>query len=269
MELSPEYDQTRVEFEDEWSRSNIEDLVNTNNYRRAKEERRIYEHYIPKNELILEAGCGLGPKVIYFKKHGFRIIGVDFVHSALQRLKQFDPATRLATCDIHDCPFRDNSFGAYLSYGVVEHFPHGPEEAIKEAYRVLKENGIILMMVPAENFLSRFIHDPNNYLNRLRKNPLIRKFMQKPPLNETHEHDLFMKLHTRREMKDILERIGFEVLVEEPVSHSFSLFMLCELFQKDSLGQTNALAEMLGGLLKKIAPWATANHLLFVGKKLL
>ncbi|SVD02875.1 uncharacterized protein METZ01_LOCUS355729, partial [marine metagenome] len=28
MELSPEYDQTRVEFEDEWSRSNIEDLVN-------------------------------------------------------------------------------------------------------------------------------------------------------------------------------------------------------------------------------------------------
>ena len=269
MELSPEYDQTRVEFEDEWSRSNIEDLVNTNNYRRAKEERRIYEHYIPKNELILEAGCGLGPKVIYFKKQGFRSIGVDFVHSALQRLKQFDPATRLATCDIHDCPFRDNSFGTYLSYGVVEHFPHGPEEAIKEAYRALKEDGIILMMVPAENFLSRFIHDPNNYLNRLRKNPLIRKFLQKPPLNETHEHDLFMKLHTRREMKDILERIGFEVLVEEPVSHSFSLFMLCELFQKDSLGQTNALAEMLGGLLKKIAPWATANHLLFVGKKLL
>jgi len=132
MELSPEYDQTRVEFEDEWSRSNIEDLVNTNNYRRAKEERRIYEHYIPKNELILEAGCGLGPKVIYFKKQGFRIIGVDFVHSALKRLKQFDPATRLATCDIHDCPFRDNSFGTYLSYGVVEHFPHGPEEAIKE-----------------------------------------------------------------------------------------------------------------------------------------
>ena len=71
MELSPEYDQTRVEFEDEWSRSNIEDLLNTNNYRRAKEERRIYEHYIPKNELILEAGCGLGPKVIYFKKYFF------------------------------------------------------------------------------------------------------------------------------------------------------------------------------------------------------
>ena len=93
--------------------------------------------------------------------------------------------------------------------------------------------------------------------------------MQKPPLNETHEHDLFMKLHTRREMKDILERVGFEVLVEEPVSHSFSLFMLCEFFQKDSLGQTNALAEMFGGLLKRIAPWATANHLLFVGKKLL
>ena len=117
MKSNPEYDQTRLEFEDEWSRNKIEDLVHTNNYKRAREERRLYEHYLPKNELILEAGCGLGPKVIYFKKRGFHIVGVDFVHSALKRLKQFDPSTRLAACDIHDCPFPNNSFGAYLNEG--------------------------------------------------------------------------------------------------------------------------------------------------------
>ena len=115
MKSNPEYDQTRVEFEDEWSRSKIEDLISTNDYKRARQERNLYEKYLPKNELILEAGCGLGPKIIYFKKQGFHVIGIDFVQSALKRLKQFDPSTKLAACDIHDCPFPDGSFGAYLS----------------------------------------------------------------------------------------------------------------------------------------------------------
>ena len=267
MKSNPEYDQTRVEFEDEWSRSKIEDLISTNDYKRARQERNLYEKYLPKNELILEAGCCLGPKIIYFKKQGFHVIGIDFVQSALKRLKQFDPSTKLAACDIHDCPFPDGSFGAYLSYGVVEHFPHGPQDAIKEAYRVLKKGGIILMMVPAENFLSRFIHDPNNFLNRLRRHPLVRKIFNKPELDDSMEHDLYIKLHTRQEMCEILKNVGFEVIVEEPVGHSFSLFMLSEIFQKDSLGQTNALAEILGELLKRMFPWGTANHLLFVGKK--
>ena len=267
MEPSSDYEQTRVEFEDEWSRSKIEDLIQTNDYPRAREERRLYEHYLPRDELILEAGCGLGPKVIYFRQQGFRVIGVDFVPSALKRLKEFDPSIPLACCDIHDCPFPDNSFGAYLSYGVVEHFPHGPEEAIREAHRILKPGGILLMMVPAQNFLSRFVHDPDNFLQRLRRNRLLRKLAGKSPMDATHEHDLYMKLHTRQEMREILKRVGFQIMEEEPVSHSFSLFMLCECFQKDPLGQTNALADWLGAFLKKIAPWETANHLLFVGKK--
>jgi SAM-dependent methyltransferase len=262
-----EYDQTRVEFEEEWSRSKIEDLLQTNHYKRAREERRLYEQYLPKDQLILEAGCGLGPKVFYFREQGFNVIGVDFVYTALQRLKSFAPPTPVACCDVHDCPFPDNTFGAYLSYGVVEHFPHGSEEAIKEAYRILQPGGVILMMVPADNFLSRFIHDPDNFLQRLRRNPWVRKILGKPPCDSSHEHDLFMKLHKRREMGGILESVGFQVLVEEPVSHSFSLFMLCECFQKDRLGQTNLAAEVLGGWLKKIAPWGTANHLLFVGRK--
>ena len=53
MKSNPEYDQTRVEFEDEWSRSKIEDLISTNDYKRARQERNLYEKYLPKNELIL------------------------------------------------------------------------------------------------------------------------------------------------------------------------------------------------------------------------
>ncbi|QPJ64837.1 MAG: class I SAM-dependent methyltransferase [Candidatus Nitrohelix vancouverensis] len=267
MDKDPQYEQTRIEFAEEWSRCEIEDLLQTNDYERARAERLLYERFLPKEDWILEAGCGLGPKVLHFRKNGFRVIGVDFVETALHRLKAYAPELPLACCDVHECPFPDNSFGAYLSYGVVEHFPKGPQLAIREAHRLLKPGGVILMMVPADNALSRFIHDPDNALNRLRRNSLIRRLMGKPPLGENHEHDLYMKLHTRTEMRGILKDAGFEIRVEAPVSHSFSLFMLCECFQKNALGETNTAAETLGRWMKRLAPWATANHLLFVGKK--
>lgn len=77
----PEYDQTRVEFEDEWSRSRIEDLLQTNHYPRARAERQLYERYLPKDQLILEAGCGLGRRCfisgIRIQRHrrGFCLFG--------------------------------------------------------------------------------------------------------------------------------------------------------------------------------------------------
>ncbi|HCG73391.1 MAG TPA: 3-demethylubiquinone-9 3-O-methyltransferase, partial [Nitrospina sp.] len=57
----------------------------------------------------------------------------------------------LAQTDVHALPFPKSFFGAYLSYGVVEHFPQGPQQAILEAHRVLKPGGLIFMMVPADN----------------------------------------------------------------------------------------------------------------------
>ena len=44
MKSNPEYDQTRVEFEGEWSRNKIEDLIHTNDYKRARQERNLYKN---------------------------------------------------------------------------------------------------------------------------------------------------------------------------------------------------------------------------------
>lgn len=267
MDFGDQYRQTKVEFEEEWNRNTVAGLMETNHYKRAKEELQYYEDYLPKNELILEAGCGLGPKVLFFREKGYRIVGVDFVFSALSRLKKYAPETRLASCDIHACPFPDNTFGAYLTYGVVEHFPHGCQDAVQEAFRVLKPGGIIIMLVPARNLLSRFIHDPDNLAQKFRRQSWIRKIAGKPERQATEASELYMKLHGRREMREILRKAGFEVLLEKPVSHSFSLYMLCECFHADSRGKTNFLAEWAAWVLKKWVPWESANHLMFVGKK--
>ena len=267
MDLEAVNREVKREFEEEWAGTSVENLLITNQYPRAKEEFACFEKFLPKDDLILEAGCGLGPKLIYFTQKHYSMVGVDYVFSALERVHQHNPNLTLAQTDVHALPFPESSFGAYLSYGVVEHFPQGPQQAILEAHRVLKPGGLIFMMVPADNPLSRFVYDEQNFLHKLRKNGLIRKLMGKPPLQPKDENPSYFKLHGREEMRNILEASKFQIIHEQPMSHSFNLYLGFECFHKDTNGRTNSLAEGLAALLRKILPWSTCNHLLFIGKK--
>jgi ubiquinone/menaquinone biosynthesis C-methylase UbiE len=259
--------EVKREFEEEWESTSVETLLETNQYPRAREEFGYLEEFLPRNELILEAGCGLGPKLLYFEEKDYRIIGVDYVLPALARVKKYNSTVKLAQSDVHCLPFQDDTFGAYLSYGVVEHFPQGPHHAINEAYRVLKPGGLIFMMVPADNFLTRFVYNEQNFLHKLKRMPIVRKIVGKPLLIAKAETPSYFKLHGRNEMKNILETSGFNIIFEKPLSHSFNLYLCCECFHKDSKGRTNLLADALAFLLKKFMPWSTTNHLLFVGRK--
>ncbi|MBT5867631.1 MAG: methyltransferase domain-containing protein [Nitrospinaceae bacterium] len=259
--------EVKREFEEEWENTSVETLLETNDYSRAREEFAYLEKYLPSNDLILEAGCGLGPKLLYFEKNNYKMIGVDYILPALVRVKAYKATVKIAQSDVHCLPFQGDTFGAYLSYGVVEHFPQGPHQAILEAHRVLKPGGLIFMMVPADNFLTRFVYDEQNFLHRIKRIAWIRKIAGKPPLTAKEDNPTYFKLHGRTEMKNILEGSGFNIIFEKPFSHSFNLYLCCECFHKDSKGRTNGFANVLAFLLKKFMPWSTTSHLLFVGRK--
>ena len=107
--------EVKREFEEEWENTSVETLLETNDYPRAREEFACLEKFLPRNELILEAGCGLGPKLLYFKKKNYNIIGVDYVLPALTRVKAYKATVKLAQSDVHSLPFQESIFGAYLS----------------------------------------------------------------------------------------------------------------------------------------------------------
>ena len=267
MDLQAINKDIKREFEEEWEGTSVEALLKTNKYPRTKEEFDCLEKFLPKNDLILEAGCGLGPKLIHFDNKNYQILGIDYIFSALEQVKKYDPNLVIAQSDVHALPFPESTFGAYLSYGVVEHFPQGPQDAIIEAHRVLKPGGLIFMMVPASNPVTQFVYDDQNFLHKLRRNGLVRKLMGKPPLQPQEEHLTYFKLHGRDEMRIILETSKFKIIHEQPMSHSFNLYLGCECFHKDTNGRTNSIAEGLAAALRKFFPWSSCNYLLFIGEK--
>lgn len=116
--------------------------------------------YLPKEGKILDAGCGFGKLVIYLKRLGYNITGIDNNDMAIAKLKEFDSELQVELGDILNIHYPDSTFHAYISMGVIEHFEEGPLPALSEAHRVLKPNGLIFVSVPTVNIIRQIIRRP-------------------------------------------------------------------------------------------------------------
>lgn len=110
--------------------------------------RPLFERYLKPGGLMLEGGCGMGTYVTYYSSRGFKVVGLDFAQKALKTLKKRQPHLALCGGDVSKLPFADGTFDLYYSGGVVEHFEGGADESLREARRVLKGDGTILISVP-------------------------------------------------------------------------------------------------------------------------
>jgi SAM-dependent methyltransferase len=104
----------------------------------------------------LEAGCGLGYWVAALLQRGYDIHGIDFSSALIDQVKNIEQYLPVAFGDALaiDCP--DESFDTYLSFGVVEHRLEGPEPFLREASRVVKPEGKLILTVPGFGPLRQF-----------------------------------------------------------------------------------------------------------------
>ena len=159
----------------------------------------LIERHLPDKGRLLEAGCGLGQYVLLFRERGRAAVGADWSLEALR--SGAGAGAPVAVMDLRALAIASGVVGAYLSLGVVEHDPNGPDAILREAARVVPPGGTLLLSVPYWNGVRRLAAP---YLRRQAR------------LTREAGGEFYQYAFTRRELGVRLAAHGFAVRVFHP-----------------------------------------------------
>ncbi|MBU0568831.1 class I SAM-dependent methyltransferase [bacterium] len=122
-----------------------------------------------KDIKILDAGCGTGKILQSLKDYGFSV-GIDISREAIQFCK-IRGLENISQASVMNLPFRDGAFDLIVSLDVLYHsWVKDDCSTMKEFGRILKEDGMVLITLPAYNFLKsphdKAAHTKHRYTRR-------------------------------------------------------------------------------------------------------
>lgn len=132
----------------------------------------VLEPHLPDRALlILDVGCGAGNMYHHLSRYG-DVIGVEN-HPSPVRVGQ-ERGYDIRRADGRDLPFDENTFDLVSALDVIE---HNVEDVmmLREMYRVLKPGGLVLISVPAFQWLWSFNDELNAHERRYTKGDLEAK----------------------------------------------------------------------------------------------
>jgi SAM-dependent methyltransferase len=239
-------DPSDAEWQDFWRGHSVESEIAMADFYGL---RHVLLKFLPRHGTVLEAGCGLGRYVFYLRGLAVQAIGCERLLSALVAARRWaqrerpESADAFSAADVRRLPFRDGSLSGYISLGVVEHFPEGPEGAIREAFRVLEPGGVALFEVPNARALDGYVHRSRHALATV----LGRA---RAGADSMHEEPL-----AHRDLRRMMERAGFLSLFSRAVDLVYpawslgvspSWYPILHRLEDTMLGQLGGLAVAVG-----------------------
>ncbi|MBX4205652.1 methyltransferase domain-containing protein [Candidatus Microgenomates bacterium] len=164
-DLDPYLETEAKAWEDEWQKGVSKNAlkaykINMRTFKKLKfwEESGEAAGFIPsdKNFTVLDLACGNGVSTANIK--GNNVVGLDLSTTQMVRAKSKFKHTNYVMGDAEKLPFKDNTFDLIVAINMLHHVYH-PNRVLKEAFRVLKNNGKILTVDPN-------LHNPIGFTGR-------------------------------------------------------------------------------------------------------
>jgi len=156
---------------------------------------------INKNDSVLDIGCGIGYQIPLISKKCRQFVGVDFSKEVIKICKKRYKLSnvRFVCADAKKLPFRKNSFDVVLLIDVLENLPN-PILALKEARRIAKNNGKILISVPnlksiygiGKRIANKKIEKYGFFINNWYDEKTLKKLIKKTGLRMTDMRGSFL-----------------------------------------------------------------------------
>ena len=99
---------------------------------------------------VLDVGCGTGDRLDVFRNKGFETYGVETSDSAIYAKEHLK--LNVMKGDLFSAHFPDQLFDIVTLFNVLEH-THDPKRVCKEIWRILKDDGFLVLQVPNKNSL--------------------------------------------------------------------------------------------------------------------
>jgi len=105
---------------------------------------------LPADAQILDAGCGSGRNMVDFARLGV-VTGVEIADVSVVRARERGVG-EVVQCSITELPFADARFDLTVCLDVIEHIADHAR-ALQELHRVIRPGGVLLVTVPAYQWL--------------------------------------------------------------------------------------------------------------------
>lgn len=125
---------------------------------------------LEREKLYLDLGCGTGNLPATVKKAGVSLIGVDLSTGMLKKARR--KIKNLVMADLHHLPFADGCIDGIASVNVFYQLEH-PRAFLKEAHRILKPGGKVVISTPRPSKTPMFLRFVPEHVKTLIRNPKL------------------------------------------------------------------------------------------------
>jgi 2-polyprenyl-3-methyl-5-hydroxy-6-metoxy-1,4-benzoquinol methylase len=158
---------------------------------------------MPQDSSLIEFGSIPPILTSALSRFGFKIVGIDIAPERFESCISSQGLNIMKVdIEVQELPFAADSFDGAIFNELFEHLRINPIMTMREVYRVLKPNGMLLLSTPNLTSLVGWI----NLIFKNRVQDVYREFMKL----ETIGHMGHIRVYTPTELCAFLQQVGFK-----------------------------------------------------------